>query len=295
MRMSGWITDLAYNRIPIYGRNVVSGQVELSWDIGCCIFTNFNYIFFNLYSHIVTTKEFVGKITDSNRNYPDKVFASRGKVYTCVNPYYYHIVRKNPDLYEKMDGLFVDGMTMCWWLRILWGKKISRLSFDMSSMAAHLFDWLDRHPENGGNIYFIGAKEEEIGSAIDNIHTRFPNLNIAGFRNGYFKDKEERERVIKDIVKLNPAFTIVGMGSPMQESFALELKESGYKGVVFTCGGFLHQTSQRMYYYPQWVNKYNMRAFYRLFHEKGLVKRLYNVILEFPVLFAYDSVRGKIG
>lgn len=80
------------------------------------------------------------------------------------------------------------------------------------------------------------------------------------------------------------------MGSPLQEQFALDLKKSGYNGVVFTCGGFLHQTARGIKYYPEWVNKYNLRAFYRLFHEKGLWGRLYNVLIEFPILFTFDTV-----
>ena len=45
---------------------------------------------------------------------------------------------------------------------------------------------------------------------------------------------------------------------------------------------------------PKWVNKYNLRAFYRLFHEKGLWCRLYNVLIEFPILFTWDTLRTKL-
>ena len=74
----------------------------------------------------------------------------------------------------------------------------------------------------------------------------------------------------------------------------MDLKKAGYKGIVFTCGGFLHQTSDNINYYPEWVNKYNLRAFYRLFHERGLVKRLFNVLLEFPILFIIDTIQTKL-
>ena len=90
----------------------------------------------------MTIREFVQKISDSASVYPDGVFSTPGKVHTCVNPYSYHLVRKHTELYGRVDGLFVDGMTMCWWIRLLWGKKIPRLSFDMSSMAADLFEYI---------------------------------------------------------------------------------------------------------------------------------------------------------
>ena len=115
-------------------------------------------------------------------------------------------------------------------------------------------------------------------------------MKIAGYRNGYFIDKNDRKKAIADIIGLDSDFTIIGMGSPLQEQFALDLKKSGYNGVVFTCGGFLHQTARGIKYYPEWVNKYNLRAFYRLFHEKGLWGRLNNVLIEFPILFTFDTV-----
>lgn len=71
----------------------------------------------------MNNREFVRKIADSALAYPDGTFAAgTGRVYTCVNPYYYHLVRRHKDLYESMDGLFVDGMTMCWLIRLLWGN-----------------------------------------------------------------------------------------------------------------------------------------------------------------------------
>ena len=79
----------------------------------------------------------------------------------------------------------------------------------------------------------------------------------------------------------------------MQEQFALDLKSRGYNGIVFTCGGFLHQSANDINYYPEWINKYNLRAFYRIVKEKGLWARLYNVLIQFPILFTWDSIRTK--
>ena len=92
----------------------------------------------------MNNREFVRKIADSALTYPDGTFATgEGRVNTCVNPYSYHLVRRYKDLYESMDGLFVDGMTMCWLIRLLWGKRVPRLSFDMSGMAVDLFSFLN--------------------------------------------------------------------------------------------------------------------------------------------------------
>ena len=240
----------------------------------------------------MTTREFVQKISDSASVYPDGVFSTPGKVHTCVNPYSYHLVRKHTELYGRVDGLFVDGMTMCWWIRLLWSKKIPRLSFDMSGMAADLFDYLNRQ-DSGKSIYFLGTRQDVLEKTIEQFRKNYPLMNISGYRNGYFADKDERMDTIGKIISADSDFVIIGMGSPLQEQFALDLQEAGYKGIVFTCGGFLHESAGNINYYPDWVNRYNLRAFYRLFHEKGLWSRLYNVLIEFPVLFTFDTVLRK--
>lgn len=242
----------------------------------------------------MNNREFVRKIIDSAERYPDETFHSgESRVYTCVNPYSYHMVRKNRHLFDAMDGLFVDGITMCWTIRALWGKKVPRLSFDMSGMALDLFNYLNEKDVDR-SIYFLGTQQDVLEVSMKNIHEKFPGMKIKGYRNGYFQNKEEREQAIKDIVESGSDFTVVGMGSPLQEEFALDLKNAGYKGTVFTCGGFLHQTSRNITYYPDWINKYNLRAFYRLIHEKGMWKRLYNVLVEFPFLFVCDTLQTKL-
>lgn len=239
----------------------------------------------------MTTRDFVNKIAESASYYPDRTFAQRGKVNTCVNPYSYHIFKTNSHLYREIDGLFVDGMTMCWFIKLYWGHKVPRLSFDMSGMAVDLFDRLNRS-DNRETVYFIGARQEEIEATMKHISDTYPNMKIVGFRNGYFKDGAERDEAMNRIIGLNPDFAIIGMGSPLQEKFALDLRKAGYKGTSFTCGGFLHQTTKSIYYYPDWVNRLNLRAFWRLYHEKGMVKRLFNVLVQFPILFTIDKVRS---
>ena len=238
-------------------------------------------------------KTLVNNIYNTALGYPDKTFKDRGKAYTCINPYSYHIYKSHKDLYASLDGLFVDGMTMCWWIRLLWKKKVRRLSFDMSGMAVDLFAYLNSEGCEE-DIYFIGAKPDQVSATVNHMRRSYPLMKINGFRDGYFKDNDERMASISEIIARNPDYVIVGMGSPLQEQFAVDLRDSGFKGIIFTCGGFLHQTVRRMVYYPEWINKYNLRAFYRLYREKDTFKRLWQVLVMFPVQFSIDSVKSKL-
>ncbi len=233
----------------------------------------------------------IDKIILSNIGYPAQTFLLADRINTFVNPYSYLILRRKPHLLKRMNGIFIDGISMCIWIKLFWGKKIARRSFDMTSVAKDLFNELN---ENGKSIYFIGSKKKEIEQAIEVINQSYPNLNISGFRDGYIKNSNEKNQFIEEVLKLRPDYLIIGMGTPKQEEFAIEVREKGYTGIIFTCGGFLHQTAQGINYYPDWVNKYNLRGFYRQYKEKGIIKRNYDTFILFPLIFLYDTLITKI-
>ena len=52
--------------------------------------------------------------------------------------------------------------------------------------------------------------------------------------------EEEAEK----IAGLQPDFLIAGMGVLTQETFLLKIREAGFQGIGFTCGGFIHQTAK---------------------------------------------------
>ena len=122
---------------------------------------------------------------------------------------------------------------------------------------------------------------------------QYPKLSIAGFRNGYFSSDAEMNKEASHIVELNPDFLIVGMGALMQEKFLLKVKKMGYQGIGFTCGGFVHQTAMnRMHYYPDWVDKMNLRFVYRMYKEKHTRTRYLQAAFLFPVRFIGERIFG---
>ena len=234
----------------------------------------------------------IKNIAASEHRYPDEVFSLPGRTYTCVNSYAYLFARKDIPLYDRMDGIFVDGMWLCKFLRIFWGKKITRRSFDMTSMARDLFERLNA-PDNNQSIYFLGSRPEQVKAATELFARSYPGMKIAGCRDGYFKSDEERIGAARAIVSLTPDFAIMGMGKPAQEQFACLLREQGFKGIIFTCGGFLHQSTQKLHYYPKWIDRMNLRAFYR-FYKEGTWIRLFYDLFRFPPLFIFDTLSSKL-
>lgn len=218
------------------------------------------------------------------------IFEQKAKIYSFLNPYGYHLMRKNQVVFDNLDGLFFDGILLCIIYQLIYRKRITRRSFDMTTVARDLFN---RVNNTGESIYFIGAKQHQIEISIKQYTINYPNLNIIGYRNGYFKGNDELEDTITEIINIAPDFVVVGMGAIKQEYFIYRLKEKGFQGIAFTCGGFLHQSSKNMYYFPEFINKYHLRSFYRLYKERDTRKRLYNVLIQFPILFIWDRVNKR--
>lgn len=216
----------------------------------------------------------------------NQLFSKQGKIYTFLNPVSYLTALDNKKLFEQFDGIFADGSILVAAIKILYQKSITRRSFDMTSLAPELLNYAE---QNKKNIYIVASKQEQVEKAVGIFKERYPNLQIAGYRNGYFTSSSEMDKEARHITETNPDFLIVGMGALMQEQFLLKVKLAGFKGIGFTCGGFIHQTSKNeIEYYPAWVNKLNLRFIYRMYKEKHTRKRYIQAAFLFPIRFTIE-------
>lgn len=232
----------------------------------------------------------VNKILSTEKYSVNQIFESKGKVYTFLNPVSYLTALDNKELFGQMDGIFADGGLLVKAIKMLYAKVVTRRSFDMTSMAPELFAYALEHDKT---IYIVASKQEQVEKAVEIFQERYPEVNFAGYRNGYFSSEEEMDKEAKHITELKPDFLIVGMGSLMQEKFLLKVKNAGYQGVGFTCGGFIHQTSKNeIDYYPAWVDKTNLRFVYRMWKEPHTRKRYVMAGLLFPARFIAEKIFG---
>lgn len=235
-------------------------------------------------------KKIIKLVFSSDRKGLEYFFAESDRIYTFLNPVSYLDARKNKYLFEKFNGVFIDGSILIAVIKILYRKKIQRRSFDMTSVASALFDY---SINNNKSIYIIGAKDKEIKTTIHILKINYPKLEIIGYRNGYFDGQKNKEECYNKIISTNPDFLIVGMGTIYQEQFLVEIKKRGFRGIGFTCGGFISQTAKginKIDYYPKWVNKYNVRFLYRMYKEKHTRKRYFKAAFIFPVIFVKDWI-----
>lgn len=235
-------------------------------------------------------KKLIYKIIKTNSSSLPEILSNSRAIYTFLNPTSYIEARKNKNLFRKFDGIFVDGNLLVKYIYLFYSKKIQRQSFDMTSFVPSFFKFCI---QNNKTIYIVASKKEEITNAINIFKENYPQLNIIGYRNGYFKSQEEKDFEFNKILSINPDFLIVGMGIINQEKFLIDIKNKGFNGIGFTCGGFISQTSKckiKADYYPLWINKYNLRFLYRIYKEKHTRKRYLKAFFIFPILFLIDKL-----
>lgn len=236
-------------------------------------------------SPLVTT------IEQTERLSIEELFVTEGQVYTFLNPVSYLSALDNKELFSRFDGIFADGSLLVAAIKHVYGVEVTRRSFDMTSLAPLLLEHAERE---GKAIYIVASKQEQVEKAVEIFRERYPRLKIAGARNGYFSSEEEQDAEARHIVEVNPDFLIVGMGILAQERFILKVKDTGYKGIGFTCGGFIHQTAKNeIDYYPSWVDKMNVRFLYRMYKEKHTRKRYMQAAILFPARFLWERLSKR--
>lgn len=200
-----------------------------------------------------------------------------------VNPFSYMLLRRNQVALDGIDHLHSDAISSSKIFSLILGKTIPRLSFDLGSFARHFFIEAEKHQLP---IFLLGAKAAELDEAVMTFREHYPKLNIVGHRDGYFSDDDE---VMKQIIASGAQYVICGMGTPRQDEFAGKLKsyDKGQIKQIYTCGGFLHQSAERIDYYPKLINKLHLRWLFRALTTSYVAKRLLLVYPQFLfVVFA---------
>lgn len=151
-----------------------------------------------------------------------------------------------------------------------------------------LRELLSRCEESGKSTYFIGTTEEIINAFVGKIKLEYPNLNIAGFRNGYF-DMNNCDDVIEEINSTKPYAVFVAMGCPRQEKFILKLMDKSEAIIYMGVGGSFDVISEKMKRAPEWMINMSLEWLYRVSKEPWRIKRLGSI----PKFIYIAGVRGR--
>ncbi|MBJ8325400.1 WecB/TagA/CpsF family glycosyltransferase [Streptococcus pacificus] len=131
------------------------------------------------------------------------------------------------------------------------------------------------------SVYFLGAKEEIVLKMLERFKTTYPNLKVAGHRNGYFSD-DEIDIIQEEIRVLKPNIVFVGITSPKKEYLIDHFLNNGLTSVFMGVGGSFDVLSGSIKRAPLWMQKANLEWLYRVMKEpKRLFKRYFVGNVEF--------------
>jgi len=162
---------------------------------------------------------------------------------------------------KKADYVLTDGQPLLPMARLLGVKVPERI--DGIGLMGKLLKLAD---ERRYSVYLLGAKQEVLDTCVAKIRKQFPNLRIAGSRNGYFSEKET-PGVVANIRAAKPDLLFLGMGSPMKERFADRYAAELGAGVIQGVGGSFDVMADLVKRAPVWVQRIGMEWMFRVIQE----------------------------
>lgn len=125
--------------------------------------------------------------------------------------------------------------------------------------------------ENRLKLFLFGSKEGIAKKAKENILKEYPDINICGTENGYFK---ESDGIIEKINKEEPDFVFVCLGAPKQEKWIYENKNKLKCKVLMGIGGSLDVYAGEAKRSPDIFIKLNIEWLYRLIKNPSRIGRM---------------------
>ncbi|MGV7223251.1 MAG: WecB/TagA/CpsF family glycosyltransferase [Nitrospinales bacterium] len=194
------------------------------------------------------------------------------------------------NIVNSCDIISADGLPVVWASRILSQPLPERVA------GVDLFQNLVKScSQKGYRPFFFGARQEIVVKTIENFIEKYPNLEVAGYRNGYFT--KEQEPQISDIIRNSRAdMLFVGISSPIKEIFLN--KWMNYMQIPFCMGvgGSFDIIAGKTKRAPVWMQEAGMEWFYRVLQEPRRMWKRYattNTIFVWMVLKEYLCSNGK--
>lgn len=159
----------------------------------------------------------------------------------------------------------------------VWAGKMFGTPLKANVRGVGLFlSLIPKCEEWGVPVYFLGAREETLQLLLQTVRVKYPNLCIAGARNGFFSSSEE-DAVVANVNESGAGVLFVAMGSPRQEFFVERCRGKLLVRVAMGVGGSFDVLAGLKKDAPAWTHC-GIEWVYRLcLDPKNLLKRYVRV------------------
>lgn len=152
---------------------------------------------------------------------------------------------------------------------------------------------VEKSAKNGYRVFFFGAKEEVVQKIKEIYLEKYPELIVAGCRNGYYTAEEELE-VVKEIKDSNADILFVAMGSPKKEIFLNKYSKELQIPFTMGVGGSFDVVSGKVKRAPEILQKMNSEWVFRLLQEpKRMWKRYFTTNSIFAIMLLKEFFKQK--
>ena len=216
---------------------------------------------------------------------------NKGMQIVTINPEMITLGKKDNDFARILNGadlIIPDGVGVKIALKIKGIKQENIPGIEFSKKLISLCE-LD-----GYSVGLLGAREEVIQRAADNLRAEFSNLNITYIRNGYFSAEEENI-ILQEIKAISPRVLFVALGAPKQEFLISKLKKEMPETVFIGVGGSFDVWSGMVKRGPLAWQKIGLEWLYRTIKEPARFKRIFPALPLFLVRVIIESVHDRLG
>jgi N-acetylglucosaminyldiphosphoundecaprenol N-acetyl-beta-D-mannosaminyltransferase len=169
------------------------------------------------------------------------------------------------------DLINADGQPIVWASRILQQPIKERVT------GVDLFGSLvERCVQRGYRPYLLGARQDVVARVVDVLKAKYPELKMAGWRNGYWQPEDEKD-VVEAIRRARPDVLFVAMSSPKKELFLNTWKQELRIPFVMGVGGTFDIVAGQTKRAPRWMQRTGLEWLFRLIQEPRRMWRRYLV------------------
>jgi exopolysaccharide biosynthesis WecB/TagA/CpsF family protein len=160
---------------------------------------------------------------------------------------------------ESSDIVHADGQFIVWLSRLFGGRPIPErtATTDFIHAAARAA------AERGLGFYLLGGSEDVNRRCAERLRELYPDLVIAGRRDGYF-DTAEEGAVLEAIRKSGADVVWFGLGKPREQLAALRARDVLDCGWIVTCGGCFNFVAGDYRRAPVWMQRAGLEWLHRM-------------------------------
>jgi N-acetylglucosaminyldiphosphoundecaprenol N-acetyl-beta-D-mannosaminyltransferase len=117
------------------------------------------------------------------------------------------------EIVNRCDLISADGQAVVWASRLVGDPLPVRVAgIDLMHSLMSLAE------DHGYGVYILGARQDVLETAVEQIRGDHPRLNIAGYRDGFYAD-DEADDVAREIRASGAQILFLAMSSPRKEYF----------------------------------------------------------------------------